>query len=189
MRIRSGYVLFFLFLTAACPIAFCQQGNMALISNGGGFGTAQSGRNGILVSSLGQTFVGAAQHGNTFLEAGFLVLPFLRGSMAKAGGEEGVPLTYALSQNFPNPFNPSTTIRYKLPHKSYVTIWIYNVLGQKVTTLVDQQEEAGRYAVVWKGRNDAGVQLSSGVYFYRFEAENLNSHMAFASLKKMMLLK
>jgi hypothetical protein len=89
-----------------------------------------------------------------------------------------VPLTYALNQNYPNPFNPSTTISYEIPTSSKVTIKIYNILGDEVTTLVNGNQEAGRYQVIF----DAS-RYSSGVYFYSITAGN------FVQTKKMILLK
>jgi hypothetical protein len=89
-----------------------------------------------------------------------------------------IPQNYELSQNYPNPFNPSTTIRYSLPTSSLVTLRIFNILGQEVMRLVDGQQKAGAYAVVF----DAS-RLSSGVYFYQLQTD------AFSNVKKMMLLK
>ncbi|RMF69992.1 MAG: T9SS C-terminal target domain-containing protein, partial [Calditrichaeota bacterium] len=64
-------------------------------------------------------------------------------------------------------FNPETTIRYQLPEAGRVTLTIYNLLGQKVRTLVNQNRSAGSYMVVWDGRDDAGEIAPSGLYFYR----------------------
>jgi hypothetical protein len=92
--------------------------------------------------------------------------------------EGTVVLKYELNQNYPNPFNPSTTINYAIPFDNLVTMKIYNVLGQEVFTLVNEQQKAGRYQASF----DAS-RLSSGAYFYRIEAGS------FSSLKKMMLLR
>jgi len=78
--------------------------------------------------------------------------------------------TYYLAPNYPNPFNPSTTIRYHLPRASRVKLQVYNPLGQVVRTLVEAQQPAGRYTVQWDGRDDSGRQLPAGVYFYRLKA-------------------
>ncbi len=96
---------------------------------------------------------------------------------------ELLPKEFALNQNFPNPFNPSTTIRFALPKASQVELAVYNTLGQKVATVVDGQMEAGNHAVVWDGRNSGNQQVASGVYFYRLQAGSYNQ------TKKMMLLK
>lgn len=94
-----------------------------------------------------------------------------------------LPYRFELSQNYPNPFNPATTIEYGLPGRSYVRVDIFNILGRKVRTLVDREEPAGTYTVVWDGRSARGQLVSTGVYFYRFRAED---HV---ETKKMLLLK
>jgi hypothetical protein len=91
---------------------------------------------------------------------------------------DGIPAVFALEQNYPNPFNPSTTIKFALPKASVAKLTVYNLLGQKVSTLVDGQLEAGVHSV----RFDA-TRLATGVYFYRLEAGDYLSH------KKMLLLK
>jgi len=83
---------------------------------------------------------------------------------------EQLPDQYKLYSNYPNPFNPQTTIRYDLPKTSEVTLTIYNSLGQEVTTLVNATQDAGSYTVIWDGVSDLGRQVSSGVYFYRIDA-------------------
>jgi len=94
-----------------------------------------------------------------------------------------LPYRFELSQNYPNPFNPVTTIEYSVPKRSHVTIEVYNVLGQKVRTLVDREESAGSYTITWDGRTNSGQSAATGVYLYRFEA---GDHV---ETKKMLLLK
>lgn len=94
-----------------------------------------------------------------------------------------LPLTWSVSQNYPNPFNPSTTIDYSVPRKSKVTLSVYNVLGQKVATLVNAEMAAGKYRAVWDGKAENGTNLSSGIYFYKFEADK------FVKTSKMVMLK
>ena len=94
-----------------------------------------------------------------------------------------IPTTFAVAQNFPNPFNPTTTIKYQLPNSGHVRLTIYNLLGQKVRTLVNTRQDAGYYQAVWDGRNDQGNQVSSGIYIYRFEGEG------FIRTLKMILMK
>ncbi len=91
--------------------------------------------------------------------------------------------SFELYPNHPNPFNASTVIKYDLPRTSKVTIIIYNILGQEVTTLVDEEQPAGHHQVMWGSTNAHGKTVSSGVYFYRIEAGG------FVSSRKMMLLK
>lgn len=95
----------------------------------------------------------------------------------------GLPETFSLSQNYPNPFNPTTQINFEIPVRSRVTLTIYNVLGQKVTTLVDKEMSAGRYIADWNSASDGGTMVASGVYFYKLEAGD------FIQTRKMVLLK
>ena len=94
-----------------------------------------------------------------------------------------LPKDFKMSQNYPNPFNPTTTIEFNLPERSRVTVKIYNLLGQEVQQLVNQEFSAGNYKVTWDGTSSNGVQASTGIYFYRIETEN------FVETKKMLLLK
>ncbi len=102
----------------------------------------------------------------------------LKGFQPTLINDEHIASTFQLEQNYPNPFNPSTRINYVLPQASYVTIKVYNMLGQEIKTLVSEFKEAGMYEVNF---NAAG--LTSGVYIYKMEAEN------FIRIKKMTLLK
>jgi photosystem II stability/assembly factor-like uncharacterized protein len=88
------------------------------------------------------------------------------------------PNTFSLSQNYPNPFNPTTKIKYTISQQSYVTLKVYDVLGNEVTTLVNEEKPAGIYELTWSTEN-----LSSGVYFYQLHAQN------FSETKKMILLR
>lgn len=85
-----------------------------------------------------------------------------------------VPVDYVLYQNYPNPFNPSTTIEFDVARKGKVKLEVYNLLGQRVITLVDKDFAGpGKYRVEWNGRNSAGRLVSSGVYYYRLKAESV----------------
>nr|MBP6673465.1 T9SS type A sorting domain-containing protein [Bacteroidota bacterium] len=94
-----------------------------------------------------------------------------------------VPLEYSLSQNFPNPFNPSTTISYSLSHSGVTTVEIFNILGQKIKTLINEFQPIGRYSVQWDGRDNNQGSVSSGVYYYRVRCNE------FSSVKKMTFIK
>ena len=94
-----------------------------------------------------------------------------------------MPSEFTLSQNYPNPFNPATTITYALPDGAYVLIQIFNVLGQSVRTLVDNEQTAGSYQAIWDGTDNTGRALGSGVYLYRITAGS------FSQTRKMLLLK
>ncbi len=100
-----------------------------------------------------------------------------------------LPKHFALRQNFPNPFNPSTTIRYELPVQAKVTIRIYNILGQEVFTLVDKTMEAGFHETLWKGQNTVNHAVASGVYIYRITAQAVNGKERFAQTRKMTIVK
>lgn len=82
----------------------------------------------------------------------------------------GLPSEFALAQNYPNPLNPSTTIRYALPRPGHVKLVIYDLLGAKIRTLVDGRESAGFKHITWDGMNEKGDRVPSGVYVYRMEA-------------------
>jgi len=94
-----------------------------------------------------------------------------------------IPKTYNLMQNYPNPFNPTTLISYQLPESQMVTIEIYNSLGEKVRTLTNGIQSAGYHTIQWKGDNNAGNSVASGMYLYRMTAGK------FVSVKKMLLLR
>ncbi len=83
--------------------------------------------------------------------------------------QDQVPEGFALHQNHPNPFNPSTTIAYELPEPGFVTIKIYDLSGRLVRILVSEQKNAGMYRVLWDGTSASGAQVAAGVYFYRIE--------------------
>jgi|GEM_PF-507543 predicted CXXCH cytochrome family protein len=95
----------------------------------------------------------------------------------------GIPTEFALNQNFPNPFNPSTEIAFSVPKQTAVKVVIYGLSGEAVATLVNQTMSAGNYRVTWNGRTDDGRSVASGVYFYHLQAEG------FTATKKMTLLK
>ncbi|MBI5022340.1 MAG: T9SS type A sorting domain-containing protein [Ignavibacteriales bacterium] len=90
--------------------------------------------------------------------------------VTSVGDELGVPTEFALRQNHPNPFNPTTQIRYELPQAEHVKISVYNALGMLVTTLFDGEQSAGYQSVTWNGKDDAGMSVASGIYLYKMEA-------------------
>jgi hypothetical protein len=93
------------------------------------------------------------------------------------------PESFGMEQNFPNPFNPSTTIRYVLPKPAHVKLTIFNLLGMKVRTLVDSFQKAGEHSAVWDAKDNQNNPVASGVYFYRLTTADFNQQ------KKMMLLR
>ena len=99
--------------------------------------------------------------------------------------KNNLPNKFWLDQNYPNPFNPTTTIKYSIGGSSSaaVKILIYNILGQKVRTLVDNAQMPGVYTIQWNSKNDSGNMVATGVYFYVLKVDD------FFQIKKMILLK
>jgi len=89
--------------------------------------------------------------------------------------QESKTSDFSLGKNFPNPFNPETVIEFNLPEASQVSLNVYNILGQVVRTLVDEELPAGPHSVTWDGKNGQGSEVASGVYFYRIKAGNFES--------------
>jgi len=98
--------------------------------------------------------------------------------------DQSTPEEFSLDDNYPNPFNPTTNITYQLPKNCRVTLTIYNIRGQKIRTLLDRNMEAGYKSVKWRGRNNAGQRVSSGIYIYK-----LHTSTGFEKTKKMLLVK
>ncbi len=98
-------------------------------------------------------------------------------------GDDNLPKSFSVSQNYPNPFNPTTVIEYSIPMASRVSIRIYNILGQVVKTLTDENKLAGTYSVIWDGTNQSGKPVTSGVYFYYVKTDD------FKETKKMTLIR
>jgi hypothetical protein len=98
-------------------------------------------------------------------------------------GQSSMPTEYSLSANYPNPFNPTTVIEFNLPKRSHVSISVYNILGQEVAKLVDEDRSAGSYTITWDGIGTAGHAVATGIYLYRMQAGE------YTETKKMILLK
>ena len=94
-----------------------------------------------------------------------------------------IPVAFALGQNFPNPFNPTTMIGFSVPENGYVSIEVFDILGRHVRTLVSKNYSAGNYSVIWDATDMSGNVVSNGVYFYTIEAGN------FHVTKRMLFLK
>ncbi|MCZ6777183.1 MAG: choice-of-anchor B family protein [Ignavibacteria bacterium] len=112
-----------------------------------------------------------------------LFVVYFAGAQTGVGNSNELPVEFAVSPNYPNPFNPTTTINYQLSEATTVRLTIYNVLGQKIRTLVDQALGSGFHKAIWDGRSDSGLSVVSGTYIYRFEAGS------FIDTNKMLLLK
>ncbi len=111
------------------------------------------------------------------------VIPILAEGVFVSTEEPSIPLATQLKANYPNPFNPTTTISYSLADKEHVTIDVYNIKGQRITTLVNEVQEMGLYTVIWDGANLRGNIAASGIYFYRMKTDSYHK------MKKMLFLK
>ena len=112
------------------------------------------------------------------------------GFILSVAANHGVPAAYALEQNYPNPFNPSTQIVFRLPVQSWVTLTVFNLLGQRVAQLVNGLETPGSHSVEWRGVSDNGLTVASGVYFCRIEAKGVSGGTsAFTQTMKMLYLR
>ena len=96
---------------------------------------------------------------------------------------ENIPATYALFNNYPNPFNPITVIDYAIPEPTHVRLVVYDILGRQITKLVDRVDNPGYQSIKWNGTNDYGQLVSAGMYFYHLQAGK------FSKVRKMVLLK
>jgi hypothetical protein len=103
--------------------------------------------------------------------------------MVEKDNAGSLPSDFTLHPNRPNPFNPTTSIAYDVPVASQVRIEVFNVLGQRITTLVDEHKAPGRYETLWNGTDESGSRVSSGIYLYSMQAGN------FIQSKKMLLMK
>jgi hypothetical protein len=94
-----------------------------------------------------------------------------------------IPKQYKLYQNYPNPFNPTTEIRFDIPEKTRIELRIYNILGQQVTTLVDEIRNAGAYQILWDSKSASGIPVASGMYIYQLKCDK------FVDAKKMVMIR
>lgn len=116
---------------------------------------------------------------NTFKD----LLPELHITLEDLTVAQSLPTSFSLSQNHPNPFNPTTRIEFTVPEASLVNLEVYNLLGEKVRTLVNEKKEAGNYHILWDSRDGDGSEMPAGVYLVQMKAGE------FSDMKKMMLVK
>jgi hypothetical protein len=137
-----------------------------------------------IVGTFGQPMVGAVGNNSQMHRAGFWIriASGLPSSVERLEGSE-LPRDYKLDGNYPNPFNPTTTIRFSIPEQAPVRLVVYDMLGKVVAVLADKEMAAGEYRVSWDARDGVGNSVSSGSYLYRLESTN------YASVKVMTLLK
>lgn len=115
------------------------------------------------------------------------VLDYLNDPATGIGAKDDeifLPTKYSLQQNYPNPFNPNTTIEFDIVHKTNVEVLIYNSIGQKIITLLNEDKNPGRYKTIWNGMDSNGNKVSSGVYYY-----SIKTKTGFNKTNKMLLLK
>jgi ligand-binding sensor domain-containing protein len=129
----------------------------------------------LAVDSVGNVWAGTFGEGVTCLKVGSTGLP--------TADPAGIPHSFHISQNCPNPFNPSTTIEYSVPRQSHVLISVYDILGRRIKNLADRILPAGNYRTIWDGRDISGNPAPTGIYFCRIRAGN------FSESKKMLLIK
>jgi len=130
------------------------------------------------LSQIGVSFTGTSNNETSKVTSGFLAGIILGSSVNSINNKQNKPLSFELNQNFPNPFNPSTKIRYSVANTSFVKLKVYDILGREIAELVNEEKPAGIYEADFEGS-----LLASGVYIYRIQAGN------FIETKKMILLK
>ena len=162
-------------LVLAAP-ATAQNIQLHSFSFGAAF-SAATASNTQLRAAVSEVVVGITKGSAFAIGSGFLVDSLVGRITTKVIDLGTMPSAYALMQNFPNPFNPTTTIRYDLPRATKVSLKVYDVLGREVATLAHDHLNAGHYQVQWN------ANVASGIYFYRLQTEE------FVETKKMILLK
>jgi hypothetical protein len=103
--------------------------------------------------------------------------------LVSVDAQDLVPQRFELAQNYPNPFNPTTTIRYSVPAQGRVRLRVFDLVGREVASLVDEEDMAGSYLINWRGTDNYGRPLASGVYFYKLDGSGQQI------TKKLILLK
>ena len=167
----SSVLLLFLF----SGILIAQNQIPISVINSGG--ERQSNANYVITGTLGQVSVDLSTTTNFNMQSGFWHL-YYQDVVVNVEDEDILPLTYKLEQNYPNPFNPSTIIKFAVPERTRVLIKVYDILGGEITTLVNEELDAGWYEKTF----DASA-LSTGVYIYRIQAGS------YVNTKKMLMIK
>ena len=177
---RLALLLFLLSLLLVGPDVYGVQMKTQVIGAGGISG---SGSDNYKVSAtVGQSAIGKST-GDYWTYHGFWNPWVITATDVEEEIEVTLPKDFGISQNYPTPFNPQTVIEYAVARDSRVRIIVYNVLGQRVTVLKDEWEQAGYKSVNWDGTNQSGQEVGTGIYFYKITAGD------FVKTKKMVLLK
>ncbi len=111
------------------------------------------------------------------------------GTKETPGGKQLVKMAGLNSSAYPNPFNPSTTIKFTISQESKVEVIVYDIMGKEVRTLINGNNGTGYKEVVWNGKNNAGQQVSSGIYICRLKATSLSDFIVFEKSIKLLLMK
>jgi hypothetical protein len=152
----------------------------------GGGGTVDSTSKFKLLSAIGEPAAGFAGSLGHSMSPGYIAVIaesiFVPNKVTDLNAPV-LPEEYSLSQNYPNPFNPTTQIEFAMPRSGRALLEVYDIMGRRVVTLVDEDLEAGEKQVQWDGRDRYGDEVASGIYLYRLQVND------FAQTKKMVLLK
>lgn len=194
-KIITSFCLIFVVIVFTNEFTICQNSKIVKQVTGSGGVLYSYSQNYVHAATAGEVFIGDSYSPNYFLVTGFWSFPSPEPVDVSFADELIFPKEYKLHQNYPNPFNPTTTINYDLPEESIVKIEIFNIVGQRVRSLIQSETELPGYKkAIWDGRNDAGGIVASGAYFYRIlitnqkpnaqEGENI-----FHQTKKMLFLK
>lgn len=176
---KKTHVAFMLIIISIFFTTYCisQNSQVGWSSLNMGYAEPRSG-NTLIKSIAGQSFVGTARQSSTQVISGFFADTLFRSTIVEVKDEDEMPACFSLWQNYPNPFNPVTTIHVELPKESHIAIKVFNVLGQEVMTLLNEDKPAGKYDI----HLDAS-QLSCGVYIYRLISNDYNATKKFLLLK------
>ena len=151
-----------------------QQISFSFVNSGG---RLLNGNENVLMGSVGQTFIGTSFNSFNSSAIGFWNI-YQQDNLTSVENDEKIPDKFELRQNYPNPFNPSTTISFSIPKEEFVSLTVYNSLGEEVAELINETKQVGNYDI---NLNASG--LSSGIYFYKIQAGSL------IQTKKMILIK
>ncbi|MGQ9644522.1 MAG: T9SS type A sorting domain-containing protein [Ignavibacterium sp.] len=157
-------------------IVFCQHQNpYNLISTAGGKTSSSAN---IMIFSVGESVIGKCSNASNVEAMGFWSIYQSDILTSVEENDNPIPTVFKLEQNYPNPFNPSTIIKFAVPERSNVIIKIYNITGEEIKTLVNEEKERGWYEIKFNSNG-----LASGIYLYRMQAGS------YVNIKKMILLR
>jgi hypothetical protein len=190
-KFRKAFLLLLLSLMYASS-GICQDSShivLRFVTGSGGVHFASDGQY-FQCATIGESITGYTWNENNILRSGFWSSSFPFSSDIEESKQPLLPADFMLYQNYPNPFNPTTVIKYDIPKPSTVKLEVFNILGEKIITLVNSEAmSAGYRQVEWNGRNGSGNQVGSGIYIYRLEAKPETGKRLIQFIKKMIYLK